>query len=206
MTVDEFLSDLYNDELSDMFIGNRNAKVESRGKLLPLINKAMTQAYAKYMISWETLQLTVTSDVKTYDLTDDAISMPNLDPLAVIEVVNAFGRRLTAAECRIQGNILYFPHPKDVELQVLYKLKPVRLIESQDDEEVILNLPELLLPWMGSWVAYRVFASRKDEASVATAAKYKSLAQDFEDVFTGTNTTNESTHEDQTKLCARGFP
>lgn len=205
MTVDEFLSDLYNDELSDMFIGNRNAKVEARGKLFPLINKGMTQAYAKYMIAWQTVQLPITADEKTYDLADPAFQSPPLDPLAVIEVLNVYGRRLTAAECRIQGNILYFPCPTDTELQVVYKTKPVRMDESQDDKTVSILLPELLLPWLGSWVAYRTFASKKDEGSLATAQKYLQLAQSFEDVFIATNTTNESTHEDNFKLCARGF-
>lgn len=205
MNVAEFLADLANDELSDMFIGNRNNAVENRAKLLPLINKAMTQAYAKYMIAWDSVQLTVTADVKTYDLTDIAISDPVLDPLAVVEVINPYGRVLEPHECRIQGNILYFPNPTDVELQVVFKTKPVRLTEEQEDEEVILNLPELLIPWMSSWVAGRTFISRKDDASVAAGAKLLQLAQTFDDTFNGTNTTNEHTREDTSKLCLRGF-
>lgn len=206
MNVAEFLLDLANDELSDMFIGNRNNAVENRAKLLPLMNKAMTQAYAKYMIAWSSIQLVVTADTKSYDLTDDAISMPNLDPLAVVEVINSYGRVLTPSECRVQGNILYFPNPTDTELQVVFKTKPVRFTVEQEDEEVILDLPELLIPWMSSWVAGRTFISRKDEASVAAGAKMLSLAQTFEDAFTGTNTTNEYTREDNSKLCSRGFP
>lgn len=205
MNVDEFLVDLYNDSLSDMFIGNRVSKEEPRSKLLPLMNKAMTQAYARYMIAWDTVQLTVSSDLNTYDLTDPSLSDPPLDPLAVIEVINSYGRALEPHECRIQGNILYFPCPKDVELQVVFKTKPARFVEAQVDEDTEIVLPELLLPWMEHWVAARYFLGKKDETSQAKGAELLALATADENVFTGTNTTNEFTREDSSKLCERGF-
>jgi len=206
MNVAEFITDLSNDELSDMFVGNRNNAVENRGKLLPLINKAMLQAYAKYMISWSSVMITVTSDVKTYDLTDIAISDPALDPLAVLEVLNSYGRALEPHECRVQGNILYFPNPDNVELEVVYKLKPTRFIDSQVDEDTEILMPPLLIPWMSSWVAGRYFLGQKDEGARAKGAELLTLAGIFEESFNGTNTTNENTHEDNSKLCYRGFP
>lgn len=207
MTVDEFLQDLYNDELSDMFIAHRNSKEEPRGKLLPLINRAMTQAYAKYMIAWSTLQLTVNATDKTYDLMDPAVTVPDLtdEPLAVLEVINSYGRALDSSECRVQGSILYFPEPADVELQVVFKTKPVRFTEAQDDEITEIVLPEMLLPWMSSWVAARYFLGQKDEGARAKGAELYQLAQTFENAFTGTNTTNEFTREETSKLTARGF-
>jgi hypothetical protein len=207
MNVAEFLSDLANDELSDMFIGNRNNAVENRAKLFPLMNKAMLQAYAKHEIKFDTIQLAVTASVKTYDLTDPALTDPDpaLDPLAVIEVINPYGRALEAHECRILGNMLYFPNPTDVELQVVFKLKPVRFTAEQVDEEVILDLPALLVPWMSSWVAAQTFLSKKDEASVAAGSKLLQLAGTYEDIFTSTNTTNQHTREDNSKLTERGF-
>lgn len=205
MNVAEFLADLANDELSDMFIGNRNNAVENRSKLLPLMNKAMLQAYAKHDIKFDTVQLQVSASVKTYDLTDVSVSDPVLDPLAIIEVINPYGRALEAHECRILGNMLYFPNPTDVELQVVFKLKPIRFTADQEDEEVILDLPALLVPWMSSWVAAQTFLSRKDEASVAAGSKLLQLAGTYEDMFTSTNTTNQHTREDNSKLNERGF-
>jgi hypothetical protein len=207
MNVAEFLSDLKNDELSDMFIGNRNNEIECRSKLLPIMNRAMLQAYAKYMIAWDSLQLTVTADEDTYDLMDDTVTDPDLteEPLAVTEVINSYGRALDPDEVRIQGSILYFPCPQDVELQVVYKTKPVRFTEAQDDEDTEIVLPEMLLPWMSSWVAARYFLGQTDEAKRAKGAELLSLASTFENAFTGTNTTNEFTREDTSKLCARGF-
>jgi hypothetical protein len=206
-SVAEFLSDIANDELSDMFIGNRNNAVENRAKLLPLMNKAMLQAYAKHDVKYDTIQLMVTADTKTYDLTDPALTDPDpaLDPLQVTEVINPYGRALKPHECRILGNILYFPNPTDVELQVVFKLKPVRFTVDQVDEEVILDLPALLIPWMSSWVAAQTFISKKDDASLAAGSKLLQLAQTYEDIFTGTNTTNQQTKEDNSKLCSRGF-
>jgi hypothetical protein len=207
MNVAEFLSDVANDELSDMFIGNRNNAVENRAKLFPLMNKAMLQAYAKHDIKFDTIQLAVTASVKTYDLTDPTLTDPDpaLDPLMVMEVINPYGRALEAHECRILGNMLYFPNPTDVELQVVFKLKPVRFTADQVDEEVILDLPALLVPWMSSWVAARYFLGQKDEGARAKGAELYQLAQTFENAFTGTNTTNEFTREETSKLTARGF-
>jgi hypothetical protein len=82
----------------------------------------------------------------------------------------------------------------------------VRFTEAQDDEAVNIVLPELLLPWMSSWVAGRYFLGQKDEAARAKGAELMQLANMFENTFTGTNTTNEFTREDNSKLCARGFP
>jgi len=202
MNVDEFLIDLYGDELSDMFIGNRNSKEEPRSKLLPLMNKAMTQAYAKYDIKFSTTMLQVTADEDTYILdADDSLRI-----MAITAVTNSYGRELGPDEVRVLGSTLFFPEPKEVELEVAFKVKPVRFDIEQDDEEVILDLPELLVPWMSSWVAARIFLSRKDEASQAEGAKYLQLAQSFAQAFESTNTTNQYTREDTAKLCTRGFP
>jgi len=198
MNVDEFLSDLYNDELSDMFIGNRNSKEEPRAKLLPMMNKAMLQAYAKYNIKLDVYSLTVTTDEHTYTL-------EALDLLAVIGVVNVHNRVLEPHEVRILGDVLYFPCPEAVELTVMYKVKPERFTEAQVDEDIKIELPELLLPWMSSWVAARTFLSRKDDTSIGKGTELMQLANTFEETYQATNTTNEFTKPDHTKLYARGF-
>lgn len=198
MNVDEFLVDLYNDELSDMFIGNRNSKEEPRAKLLPLMNKAMLQAYAKYNIKIEAYPLAVTSDEHRYTLDIDEL-------LAVLGVVDVYNRTLQAHEVRILGNELYFFEPEQAQFDVLYKVKPVRFVETQVDAETEIELPQMLTPWMSSWVAARTFLSRKDEASIAKGAELMTLANSFEDAYQMTNTTNEYTKPSHSKLQARGF-
>jgi hypothetical protein len=207
MNVLEFLTEMRNDELSDMFSGNRNSIEEERDKLLPIMNKAMLQAYAKHDVIIKTTQLTVTSDVKTYDIGSDEFTDPDpaLQVLQIVAVVNSYGRELDAHECRILGTVLYFPDPKDVELQVVYKEKPARFTEAQDDEVTEVVLPDLLYPWMSSWVAARLFLSKKDDASVAAGTKLLALASSYEQTFIDTNTTNQQTREDSSKLEVRGF-
>ena len=198
MTVDEFLEDLYNDELSDMFIGNRNSKVEPRGKILPLMNKAMLQAYAKYCIKFDTVPLTVVENEYTYVLMQE-------DVLAILGVLNDQGRMLRTYEVQILGQVLYFPDPAVGNYTVRYKLKPVKFVEEQVDEEVVIELPDLLISWMSSWIGSRMFLSRKDEVSIAKGTELMQLANTFEQDFQITNTTHEYTREDNVKLIARGF-
>lgn len=198
MNVDEFLMDLYNEELSDMFIGNRNDKEESRGKLLPLMNKAMLQAYAKYNIKFATAPLTVEQNEKMYVMVED-------DVLAVMGVVDGEQRILKAHEVQILGTTLYFPDPVAGAYTIRYKVRPTKFTEDQDDTAVEVELPELLVNWMSNWVAARVFLSRKDEVSIAKGTELMTLANTFEESFQATNTTNEYTREDNTKLQARGF-
>lgn len=198
MTVDEFLSNLYNDELSDLFIGNRNSKEEPRAKLLPILNVGMLQAYAKYRVIVAIEELTVTEDAHSYSLTAT-------DVLAITDVVNSYGRSLTGDEVKILGSVLTFPCPKNVTLQVEYKPKPAKYTEDQDDEEVGLILPTLLVPWLSCWVAHRVYKGRKDESSNMKAAQLLQSALDYEFVFQQTNTTNEFSSGNSDKLCLKGF-
>ncbi len=198
MNVDEFLSDLYNDELSDMFIGNRNSREEPRAKLLPLINRAMNQAYAKYQIAFDTEELVVTEEEDTYTLEAENV-------LQVVAVTNAYGRELTADEVYILDTVLVFPDPMAVTLEVAFKTKPVRFTEAQVDEDTDIVLPELLLPWMSSWVAARIFLAKKGDENQAKGASLLALASLYEQAYQDTNTTNEYTRTNSAKLTARGF-
>ena len=85
MTLEEFFQELFRDELSDLFPGNRmNANVESRPKLLPLINTAMTYAYSKWKIKYASEMLEVVEGTTEYELAAT-------DLLAVIQIVNVYG-------------------------------------------------------------------------------------------------------------------
>jgi len=198
MNVDEFLEDLYNDELSDMFIGNRNSKIEPRAKLLPLMNKAMLQAYAKYNIKSYAVPLTVNTTEQFYPLIEE-------DVLAIMGVTDESDRLLKTHEVQIIGQILYFPEPAVGNYLVRYKVKPLKFVEEQVDDEVEIELPDMLVSWMSSWVASRMFLSRKDDASIKKGIKLMQLADTFETAFQATNTTNEYTRQDSSKLLLRGF-
>jgi hypothetical protein len=198
MKVSEFLSDLYNEELSDLFIGNRNNREEPRSKLLPLMNAGMMQAYAKYTVLTATEELVVTEDVDTYTLTAT-------DSLAITDVVNSYGRSLTGDEVKILGNVLTFPCPKNVTLQVEYKVKPVKFTETQDDETVDLVLPDLLIPWLSCWVASKIYLAQKDEGSIAKGGLLLQSALSYDNVFQQTNTTNEFSSGNSNKFCLKGF-
>jgi len=198
MTVDEFLVELYNDELSDVFAGNRNAKVESRPKLLPLINTGMNYAYATYKINFTTTQLVVTADLKAYTL-------PETDILAITAIYNSYGRELEATEVSILGKELYFPVPDNVELQVEYKTKPTKFTVAQDDTAVQLVLPDLLIPWLRAYVASRYFASMKTDEAVGKSVDFQNQATRHEQIYQMTNTTNEYSSASNNRLGGRGF-
>ena len=203
MTVDEFLVELYGDELSDMFVGNRNSKIESRGKLFPLMNTAMLYAYATFKIRLATVQLQVLDGTDVYVLLDGLT--PRTDVLAITRVINTYGRELKPDEVTILGQTLTFPNPQTVELQVEYKVKPVRFTEEQDDEDVILDLPDLLVPWMRAFVAARIFMSQKTEEALAKGTHLMTQAKLMENLYTSTNTSNEFTLPDSSKMRLRGF-
>lgn len=198
MTVDEFLQDLYNDELSDLFIGNQVSKEEPRAKLIPLMNAGMLQAYAKYKVALSTEELVVTEDVDTYTLAAT-------DAMAITDVVNSYGRSLTGDEVIILGTTLTFPDPQSVTLQVEYKTKPVRFTMDQDDTITELVLPDLLVPWLACWVASKVYMGRKDEGSIAKGGALLQSALAYDNVFQQTNTTNEFSSGNSNKLCLKGF-
>lgn len=198
MNVDEFLQDMYNDELSDMFMGNRNDKEEARPKLLPLMNKAMLQAYAKYNIKFATVPLDTVVDEPAY-------VMPQEDILAITAVLDVEERELKPNEVRVLGQTLLFTPPSTAQVKVRYKVKPLRFTEEQDDTDIIIELPDLLMSWMSSWVAARTFLSRKDDPSIAKGTELLTLANTFEEAYQTTNTTNEYTNPDTVKLQARGF-
>jgi hypothetical protein len=194
----EFLTNLYNDELSDLYIGNQNYPEEARPKLLPIINTAMLQAYAKYRVIVAIEAVELTRGVVVYSLQAENV-------LAVLDVTNSYGRSLATDEVRILGTSLTFPCPRETTVHVEYKLKPTKFVEDQNDEEVGLILPTLLVPWLSSWVAHRVYRARKDEGSLAKAAELLTAANEYEMIYQQTNTTNEFTSCGNNSFCAKGF-
>lgn len=198
MTIDEFLQQLYGEELSDMFAGNRNSKIESRPKLIPLINVGLQYAYAKYKLDYDSLLLSVSEGVTEYVLDAE-------DILQVIQVINVYGQELPSTEYQVLGQRIYFPFPRTQELEVVYKTKPEMLSVTQDDEDTVLELPDALIPWLKAFVCYRYFASMANETGAAKAAHFFTLALAAEEFYVNTNTTNEFTAPTTDKMSARGF-
>lgn len=199
MTLEEFFQELFRDELSDLFPGNRmNANVESRPKLLPLINTAMTYAYSKWKVKYASEMLEVVEGTTEYELTAP-------DILAVIQIVNVYGMDVPQSEYQVLGSKIYFPFPQTQTLEVIYKVKHVKFVEAQDDALTLLDLPEMLVPWLKAYVCHRYFASMKTEGALAKAADFLMQAQMAEQAFMSTNTTQEFTAPANRKLEARGF-
>lgn len=199
MTIEEFLQELYRDELSDMFPGNRvNANVESRARLLPLINSAMAYAYSKWKVKYASEMLDVVEGTTAYTLAAT-------DVLAIIQLVNVYGIDVPQSDYQALGNQIYFPFPQTQTLEVVYKPKHVKYTEAQDDAQTELELPEMLVPWLKAYVCHRYFASMKTEGAMAKAADFLSQAQICESMFVDTNTTNEFTAPVNRKMEARGF-
>lgn len=198
MTVYDFLTDLYNDELSDVFLGNRNSREEARPKLLPLINNGLVYAYAKYQIKLASTLLNVSKSVFTYTL-------PGTNILQITRVVNAYGRELSANEVQILNKTLRFHCPADTQLDVEYRVKPSRMVLTQDDTLTYVELPDLLIPWLRAYVASRVFMAQKTEAGILKGKLLHDQARMLEEDYASTNTTNEYTLSDHCRLNARGF-
>lgn len=199
MTIEEFLQELYRDELSDMFSGNRvNANVESRVRLLPLINTAMAYAYSKWKCKYASEMLDVVEGTTEYTLAAT-------DVLAVIQLINVYGIEVPQSEYQVLGSTIYFPFPQTQTLEVVYKPKHVKYTEAQDDALTQLELPEMLVPWLKAYVCHRYFASMKTEGALAKAADFLGQAQLCEQMFMNTNTTGEYTAPTNRKMESRGF-
>lgn len=199
MNMEEFLQELYRDELSDVFSANRaNAAIESRPKLFPLINAAMSYAYAKWKVKYDSEMINVVADTKEYTLAAD-------DVLGIIEIVNVYGLEVPQSEYQVQGKTIYFPDPQTQTLEVVYKVRHTKFTLDQDDQFTEIELPEMLLPWLRAYVCFRYFSGMKTESGQAAAAQFFSHAQLCEANFVNTNTTNEFTAPVNRKMESRGF-
>lgn len=209
MKIEEFLQELYNDELSDMFAGNRNTPSESRPKLLPLMNTAMAYAYSKWKIKYGSYMLTTTADVYEYEIPKSEGLPPNptvyYNVLQIVQLINVYGLEVPQSEYQVLGRKIYFPYPENQTLEVIFKEPHTKYTLAQDDAYVDLELPEMLIPWLKAYVCHRYFASMKTEPALVKAADFLGQAQLCEQMFINTNTTNEFTAPVTDKLSARGF-
>jgi hypothetical protein len=198
MTIEEFLQQLYGDELSDMFAGNRNSPLESRAKLFPLMNSGMDYAYAKWKLKYASTMLSVVEGTTEYVL-------PETDILQVTQLINVYGLEVPQNEYQVLGQTIYFPYPQTQTLEVVYKVKPTKFTTAQVDSTTNLELPDLLVPWLKAYVCYRFFASMATEVGVAKATHFLALSVAAEDLYVQTNTTGEFTAPTSDKLASRGF-
>jgi hypothetical protein len=199
MTLEELLQELFADELSDMFPANRsNAVLESRTKLFPLINSAMTYAYSRWKCKYASEMISVVEGTNEYTLESE-------DILSVIQLVNVYGIDVPESQYQVLGQTIYFPYPETQTLEVVYKVKHRKYTTDQDDSLVIIELPDMLVPWLKAYVCHRYFASMKTEGALVKAADFLDQAQMAEAVFVNTNTTNEFTAPTNCKMEARGF-
>lgn len=204
MKISDLLQELYIDELSDMFAGNRNDPDESRIKLLPLLNTAMTLAYAKWKCKYNSYMLAVTEDVNEYTI-PEVEALVEYPLLQIVQIVNVYGQDVPSSQWQALGRKLYFPFPETQTLEVIFKVPHTKYTVAQDDALVDLELPEMLVPWLKSYVCHRFFASMKTEEALAKSADFLAQAMMAEQVFVNTNTTNEFTAVNNEKLSARGF-
>lgn len=199
MNMEEFLQELYREELSDVFSANRaNAAIESRPKLFPLINSAMAYAYAKWKIKYGSEMLDVREDTTEYTLAAT-------DLLSVIQLINVYGLEVPSTEYQVLGNKIYFPAPQTQTLEVVYKVRHTKFSLEQDDQFVEIELPDMLFPWLRAYVCFRYFSSMKTESGLQAAAQFLSQAQLCEAMYVDTNTTNEFTAPTNRKMESRGF-
>lgn len=198
MTIEEFLQELYADELSDASVGNYTNILEGRAKLLTLMNAGMTYAYAKWKIKYETTMLDVNENTTSYTLYEP-------DLLQISQLINVYGLEVPTSSYQVLGSQIYFPYPQNQTLQVVYKVKPTKFTTSQTDSQVDLELPDLLVPWLKAYVCYRYFASMASDIGTAKATHFLALATMAEDQYVQTNTTGEFTAPGNEKLAARGF-
>jgi hypothetical protein len=130
MTIEEFLQELYGDELSDMFAGNRNDPDESRAKILPLMNTAMSLAYAKWKCKYDSEVLDIVEGTNEYELCAG-------DILAVIQIMNVYGLEMPQSDYQVLNQTVYFPYPQTQQVEVVYKVKHTKYTTDQDDSQVV---------------------------------------------------------------------
>jgi hypothetical protein len=207
MKIEDLLLELYADELSDMFAGNRNDPAESRAKLFPLLNTAMSFAYSKWKVKFNSYMLTITENVHEYEIPESEGVAPVVyyPLLQITSIVNVYGLDVSSSQWQANGRKLYFPYPENQTLEVIFKVPHTKYTLAQDDALVDLELPEMLVPWLKAYVCHRFFASMKTEEALAKSADFYTQAQIAEQNFINTNTTNEFTAVNNEKLTARGF-
>lgn len=198
MKIEDFLQELYADELSDMFAGNRASPNESRAKLFPLMNTGMNYAYAKWKLKYDSTMLSVVEGTVEYLL-------PETDILQVSQLINVYGMEVPSSEYQVLGQTIYFPYPVTQTLEVVYKVKPTKFELIQVDSTVDLELPDLLVPWFKAYVCHRFFASQASETGATKATHFLALASIAEELYVQTNTTNEFTAPTNDKMASRGF-
>lgn len=198
MTIEELLTELFGDELSDMFIGNQHSVNETRGKILPLLNTAMNYAYARWKCKYDSEFINVVEGTHFYTLA-------GTDILQVTQLVNVYGLDVPTFEYQVLGQEIYFPDPATQTLEVVYKVKHTPYTTAQVDSTVALELPDMLVPWLKAYVSHRYFASMKTEEALQKSADFLAQAMLAENMYVQTNTTNEFTAPANTKLASRGF-
>lgn len=198
MTIEELLQEMYGDELSDLFVGNRHNPADSRPKLIPLLNTSMAYAYAKWKCAYDSEMLAITENVNEYTLAATNV-------LQVTQLVNVYGLDVPQDEWQVLGSQIYFPYPENQTVEVIFKISHAKYTVAQDDSLVDLVLPEMLVPWLKAYTAHRYFASMKTESALVKAADFLAQAMLCENIFMQTNTTNEFTAPTNRKIESRGF-
>ena len=198
MTLEELFQELYADELSDMFAGNRHNPADSRAKLIPLLNTSMRYAYAKWKCAYDSEMISVVEDTTHYTLVATNV-------LQITQLVNVYGLDVPQSEYEVLGQEIYFPYPETQTLEVVYKSKHVNWVAAQDDHFVEVVLPDMLIPWLKAYTCHRYFASMKTESALVKAADFLAQAMLCENIFMQTNTTGEFTAPTNRKIESRGF-
>jgi len=198
MTIEELLQEMYGEELSDLFVGNRHNPADSRPKLIPLLNTSMAYAYAKWKCAYDSEMLTILEDTNEYTLAATNV-------LQVTQLVNVYGLDISQDQYQVLGSQIYFPYPENQTVEVVFKTSHAKYTVAQDDSLVDLVLPEMLVPWLKAYTAHRYFASMKTESALVKAADFLAQAMLCENIFMQTNTTNEFTAPTNRKIESRGF-
>lgn len=198
MTVDEFIKELFAEELSDMFPANRHIPADGRAKILPLMNTAMVHAYAKWKCKFDSEMLSVVADTKQYTL-----SATNV--LQITQLVTAYGIDVPTDQYQVLGSQIYFPSPETRTLEVIFKVTHEKYTLDQDDTGVDIELPAGLIPWMKAYVCHRYFVPMKSEVGIAKAAEFLAQATYCEQHYINTNSSGEFTAPTTWKMVARGF-
>lgn len=201
-----------------------------RIKLLPTINAALRQIYINHQIIQKELVLRTSADVTRYYLRPenavtnvamaekyiiDSPDNPYIGDLArVDEVLDQNGVRVFAHVDNPIGGLVRMPRwdcltfstPTDgAEYLIRFRATAPKMVESQIDSNVMLELPPGYVDLLRMRVAERVYGVQKTQESVAKAMHYKSEAAELEAALSGQDTSQGSGFNFDGRMQQKGF-
>lgn len=201
MNIKELFADLSFGELSNTAIGNEgNGLITDAGKerVIRFANDGLLKLHTRFILRQNDVLIEMVEWITNYHLlrkfaesqtgisTQRYLYIKDLyeepfqeDVIRILNVFDSNGCEMPlndegniASVFVPQGNLLQVPHPVEgMALSIGYQAKhPMLTLDNMNQE---IELPDVLMPALRSWIAYRTFFQINTQESLATAAGHQ---------------------------------